>query len=289
MDATQAATQNEDWPKVAAWDVTDDAGNPITDLDGLAALLGMDRTAAANELLGSPVATVAPPALVAEAHAELTPDPDQASLFDQAFGDDDSAGPDAEDTSGGGSDDPADDGLGGDLEDGKAFPWQKDGDKKGSGLKAGSWVSGNFGTGKIDLVVSNGKVPGVDSDVEGTKDKPAARVRVYENGKATDKRVAALLSGLKSTFPQKPKSEKKDGSAGLVLLVTEADDLPDDQRPTADAIRTVYERGIRSWPGESKTALTPDAWGLGRARAFLEKAQGIGMEGYVGDDDLLPS
>lgn len=280
LTPAQQSALNEDWSKVASWDVRDAKGDPVADLDTLAKILGVDRTEAAHELLANPASAAAPAALVAEAKSEVLPDPDQASVLDGWVEDSDGADTDDEDAADGGADD--------DVE-GKAFPWQKGGKKAGSGLKAGSWVSGNFGVGKIDLVVSTGKVPGVDSDVEGTKDKPAARVRVYEDGKATDKRVAAKLSGLKSTFPQKPKAQKKSGSAGLVLLVADAAGrLGPVDNPGPEAIRTAYERGQASWPGETKTLLSAEEWALGRAQAFVDKCAGYDTPGYIGDDDLLP-
>jgi hypothetical protein len=83
------------------------------------------------------------------------------------------------------------------MPDGKAknpFGKNKGGKKGGPPIAAGAWVSWGNQRGKVDLVVTNGKVPGVEQDVTGTADKPAARVVVYEPGaggkwKATGKKV----------------------------------------------------------------------------------------------------
>jgi hypothetical protein len=70
MDATQAASLNEDWIRVARWNVTDAKGDPVVDLDTLAKVLDTDRAGAAQELLASPSSAAAPPELIAEAQAE---------------------------------------------------------------------------------------------------------------------------------------------------------------------------------------------------------------------------
>jgi len=309
LSATQEAMLNEDWTKLPTWDVTDAAGQPVTTLDALVQVLGMEnRAAAARELLASPAMAAAPAELLAEAEAEGNPD--QGDLLEQWIGPDGEPGlppaggldedidgeSDAAERMGAApveeDDDPA----------AKAFPWQKGKDKDSADtgsstrkatIAAGAFVSGNFGKGKVEVVVTNGKVPGVDTDIEGTKDSPACRVQVYEetdgDWKASGKKIGVKASGLKTIPPLgKAKFGKKSGAAGLVLLVAEAKALPADQQPTAEAIRTVYERGLRAWP-EGKTILQAEEWALGRAQAFVHLAQGIGTEGYVGDNDLLPS
>lgn len=308
LSATQEGMLNEDWTKVAEWDVTGADGETVATLDALVEVLGVeDRQAAATELLGSPAAVSAPAELLEEARAEVNPDPAQASLFDELVADDEEAGlPPA-----GGIDDdeaPEADPEAEEPEEddkpfpgAKAFPWAKDKDKgpdTGSSTRketiaAGAFVSGPFGKGKVEVVVTNGKVPGIDTDVEGTKDAPAARIRVYEESdgdwKATDKKVGAKVKGLKTIPPLgAAKFGKKSGAAGLVLLVADAKRLPADQQPDATAIRTVYQRGLNAWPGESKTLLSAEDWALQRAQAFVDLAQGVGTEGYVGDNDLLP-
>lgn len=313
MNRSQQDTLNEDWLRLISWDVTDATGQPVTTLDALAKVLDVDRVAAAQQLMDSPASAAAPEELRAEAEAELAPaTPGQVSLLDE-FLDADPAAPATDsppsdtaadtDDDGDAETDDDEDGDGGKpaFLKGKAFvPFKKgEGGKKGPDtgsstrketIAAGAFVSGNFGRGKVEVVVTSGKVPGVDTDVEGSKDTPACRVRVYEESdgdwKATDKRVAVKASGLKTIPPLgAAKFGKKSGAAGLVLLVAELDPAND---VDAAAVRTAYERGKSAWPGETKTVLSREDWALGRARAFVRKSLGEDLPGYVGDDDLLP-
>ena len=283
MDATQTAMLNEDWLRTVRWDVRDASGQVVTTLDALAKVLGTERAEAAQQLSELPAASAAPQELVDEAQAELAAPADgQESLLDWDVDDGEPEVPEI-------------------AAEVKAVPAflkgkKEEGADTGSSTRkatiaAGAFVSGNFGKGKVEVVVTSGKVPGVDTDVTGSKDTPACRVRVYEesNGKwsATDKRVAVKTSGLKTIPPLgAAKFGKKDATAGLVLLVAGLD--PAQDVIAADEVRTVFERGSRSWPGEAKTALTREQWALGRAQAFVRKSRGAEIDGYVGDDDLLP-
>lgn len=317
MNASDLDILNEDWLRVSSWDVTDATGQPVTTLDALAKVLDTDRVGAARELMDSPASAAAPEELRAEAEEEIKPSAGQRSLLDEwadadgnlpsaAAGGDNVSGeaesedeePDEEDPPADGEDD-EDKGKPAFLkgkDEGKGFVPFKSGEGTDTGdstrkatIAAGAFVSGNFGKGKVEVVVTSGKVPGVDTDVEGTKATPACRVRVYEESdgdwKATDKRVAVKVSSLKTIPPLgKAKFGKKDASAGLVLLVAELDPAAD---VDAAAVRTAYERGKSAWPGETKTILTREDWALGRAQAFVRFSRGEDIPGYVGDGDLL--
>lgn len=313
LNATQAAMLNEDWLKLPAWDVTHPDGTPVTTLDALVEVLGAeDRHAAALELLATPAAAAAPAELLAEAKAEVNPDPNQQSLFDEIPAGEDppaaedppadvAADPETQDEADQATDAEDDDDKPAFLKKG-ANPFAKGPGGKGPDtgsstrketIAAGAFVSGPFGKGKVEVVVTSGKVPGIDTDVEGTKSAPAVRIRVYEETdgewKASDKKVGAKVSALKTIPPLgAAKFGKKSGAAGLVLLTANAAHLPEGERPTAEAIRSAYTRGLNAWPGEAKTLLPAAEWALGRAEAFVQKCQGIDTPGYVGDDDLLP-
>jgi len=320
LNSTDQATLNDDWAKVAAWDVTDAAGRPVNTLDGLADVLGTDRTTAAGMLLSSPMASAAPPRLTAEANAEVNPAAGTASLLsefedeiDTAPADpdgDELAGPDGTDLPEDDGDDEEGDDLGeqdpdgdvvtGDDEDQDEDEDDEDDDapaflkgKKKKSLAAGEFVTLPDGRrGRVELVVSNGgTVPGVDAALVGTKSDPAARVRVYRQAGGrllpTGLRTAVKSAQLQRKATPRP-APAGDVSARLVLKVAQHAGPAGSGKPTADAIRTVYARGRGAWPGEAKTLLSADEWALGRVDAFLQKAAGHDIEHYVGDDDLLP-
>lgn len=309
LTPTQQATGNDDWAKVADWDVTDAAGKPVTTLDALAEVLAVDRATAAAALLDSPLGAAAPPELRNEANEEVNPSgaslygefddvvpQAQTSGFDEDQDEDDEEdGPVHEEE----EEDDLDDPIPGEDED----DGDEDGDKpaflKGKGLpRPGTLVSWGGGQlrGRVELVVTNGgTVPGVTDGLVGTKSQPVARVRLYEspNGSSwspTDRKVAVdarQLTGLtRSQFLTAPPA--RDISARLVLKVAQHAGTAGSGKPTADAIREVYRRGRASWPGEAKTLLTAEEWALGRVDAFVEKAEGYDVDHYIGDDDLLP-
>lgn len=76
--------------------------------------------------------------------------------------------------------------------------------KKSSKLGVGDMVtwnsSGGKATGKITRIIVSGtvKVPGADFSVTGTKDNPAALIRIYRDGKPTDTVVGHKLDSLRS-------------------------------------------------------------------------------------------
>ena len=307
LTPAQQATANDDWAKVASWDVTGADGKPVTTLDQLAEVLGTDRTTAAGALLNSPMGAAAPAELTAEATEEVNPSgaslygefddvlPDQAAAgFDET---DDEEPAHEEDTGPVDEEDNPDEAEPDDDEDDDQPAFLKG--KGGKALpRAGSLVSWGGGRlrGRVEIVVTNGgTVPGVTGGIVGTKELPVARVRLYEspNGTSwspTDRKVAVdarQLTGLtRSQFLTAPPA--RDVSARLVLKVAQHAGPAGSGKPTAEAIREVYRRGRASWPGEAKTLLTADEWALGRVDAFVEKAEGYDIEHYVGDDDLLP-
>jgi hypothetical protein len=81
------------------------------------------------------------------------------------------------------------------------------------------------------------------------------------------------------------------GWAELVPMLAEFEAAHEDDPgviPSGRAVKTVFERGVRSWPGPAHTELSADEWGLGRTRAFLTVAAGGEVPGYEADRDLLP-
>lgn len=287
------STMNDDWTKVTTWDVTDASGAPVSTLDALADVLDTDRTSAASMLLASPMAASAPPELLAEADAEVNPDGSGglAGEFSDVSDTDTSA-----DTGGDGSDptagpaaaaeDAADGGADDDVEDPQGNPIA------GKSIRAGAMVSWHGGMGRVELVASNGgTIPGVPGQVVGTKNDPACRVRVYEQAggqwKPSGQRIAVKAAHL-SPAPATRRVQTKDATAQLVLLTAQHAGPVGSGKPTAEAIKAVFDRGRQSWPGEVKTLLSAQDWALGRVRAFVAKAEGGDVEHYVGDDDLLP-
>jgi hypothetical protein len=309
LTPTQQATANDDWAKVAAWDVTDAAGKPVTTLDQLAEVLGTDRTTAAGALLNSPMGAAAPQELTAEATEEVNPS--GASLygeFDDVLPDQAAAGFDEEVEEG--EEEPVHEEDEGDVEDEVDPAEEEDEDddtpafikgKKGekSMPRAGTLVTWAKGLmrGRVELMVTNGgTVPGVTDGLVGTKDLPVARVRLYEKDAGcwvpTDRRTAVDARVLSVVGGRGPEAViplgQRDISARLVLKVAQHAGPAGSGKPTAEAIREVYRRGMESWPGEAKTLLSAQEWALGRVEAFVEKAEGYDVEHYVGDDDLLP-
>lgn len=147
------------------------------------------------------------------------------------------------------------------------------------------------------MVVSNGKVPGIDSDVEGTKKTPAARVVVYEkdgdNWKATSKRVAVSTHTLKRIPPLTSGKGFPDWTVDVVALMAqheervEYEQLGDSAQVTGSAVKAVYDRGLKAYP-EGKSVLTREQWATSRVSAFLAVAAGDEIPGYTRDLGLLP-
>jgi hypothetical protein len=151
------------------------------------------------------------------------------------------------------------------------------------------------------MIVTSGKVPGVDADVVGSPSSPAARVVVWQRGDGdtwspTQKVLAAMVATLKRIAPLKGAAHAtKSADAALVAAHTDHQALAEDLGapaytvPDPDAIKTVYNRGVAAWPGEDKTALTDEEWGLSRVAVFLAMASGTPREGYRRDVDMLPA
>ncbi|WP_406205227.1 hypothetical protein OH807_30465 [Kitasatospora sp. NBC_01560] len=66
---------NEDWIRTRRWDIRYGNGNPVTTLDGLAEVLGIDRHEAAHRILTQPFGKAAPQELLDEARQEPGGDP----------------------------------------------------------------------------------------------------------------------------------------------------------------------------------------------------------------------
>lgn len=127
-----------------------------------------------------------------------------------------------------------------------------DGESKGlPPLSAGAFVKTPDG--------GRGRISKVDGDT--------ATVAVWAKGddgwKATGKTITAKLSQLTRMPPLTGMGEKKD------------------------AEHEVYTRGVISYPGEQKCAVSPHDWATGRVEAFRLKLAGEDVPGYVRDDDLL--
>lgn len=199
---------------------------------------------------------------------------------------------------GGGSDDPLHDPAGlADLVDveGKA--------RKAPAIGRGSYVKWPGGQGRVDLVVTDGKVPGVDSDVTGSAADPALRIVVYVEAdgqwKAGGDKVARRASSVARTAPLANRRAPQGKSAATFDTLADllADQQtrgrmqgwPDHALPDGGAVKAVYERGTKAWPGEARTTLTAERWAVERVKAFLATAAGDRPAGYSRDDDLLPA
>jgi peptidoglycan hydrolase-like protein with peptidoglycan-binding domain/2'-5' RNA ligase len=172
---------------------------------------------------------------------------------------------------------------------GKAFPF---GGKKAKPAAAGDLVSWSGGKGKVDLVVSTGKVPGVDSDIEGTKSEPVARISVYNaDGKPSGDKAAVKVSSLKKLPPFMFGGGKKSTPAEtLVSMLAEHHEHAADTDGTpasALAVKAVFERGLASWPGAA-CGVERESWALGRTKAYLATVEGYAVPNYSADRDLLP-
>lgn len=161
-------------------------------------------------------------------------------------------------------------------------------------ISNGSFVSWSGGKGKVDLIVSNGKVPGVKDDVEGSAKTPAARVVVWVDGKPTREKRGFSTHTLKRIAPL-DKDKKSDPAAALVAMVAEhetkcaAEGLPEFRGVTGESVKAAYERGLDAYPGRSATGMSAVEWGLGRAEHFVKVASGeIARKDQAGHDtDLL--
>lgn len=164
-------------------------------------------------------------------------------------------------------------------------------DKTPPKITTGSFVSWSNGKGRVDLLVNSGKVPGVEGDHEATGDAPMARVVVWEDGKATNKKIAASTHTLRRIPPIGGADGKKGLDAALAMHkglreYVEEIGLPAQAGLSDTAVKTAYERGVKSWPGAERTTLTAEEWGVGRVEHLFKAA--VSTEPVAtNDDDLL--
>lgn len=155
----------------------------------------------------------------------------------------------------------------------------------------GSFVSWGGKKGKVDLIVTNGSVPGVEGDVQGTAKTPAARVVIYEDDKATTKKVGVSTHTLKRIPPLG--RSRPPGQKALVAILArhetacDATGAPEYARVTGEAVKTVYDRGLDSYPGEAAVALDRPTWAIERVGYFVKVAAGEETEKPGNDADLL--
>lgn len=162
-------------------------------------------------------------------------------------------------------------------------------------ISNGSFVSWKGGKGRVDLLVTRGKVPGVTGDVEGTADSPAARVVVWKDGKPTREKIGVSTHVLKRIAPlDKPEEKSADPATVLVTALSAHEslcsslNLPEHARVTGAAIAEVYGRGVKSYP-EGRTSLSESDWAQGRVQHFIRVAAGqVATKDAAGHDrDLL--
>jgi hypothetical protein len=161
-------------------------------------------------------------------------------------------------------------------------------------IDTGSFVQWGNTRGRVDLTVTNGKVPGVEEDVEGSKDSPAVRVVIWEPDgdgyKPSRKKVGKMAHTLKRIQPLTRKGKAAPG-ADLVTLLADHEDrgLGEPARVTGGAVKAVYDRGSASWPGPTRTSLTRQQWATDRVKAFLAVAAGDTEPGAYSRDTALLS
>lgn len=165
-------------------------------------------------------------------------------------------------------------------------------------IEQGSFVSWSGGKGRVDLIVTNGKVPGVDDDVEGSKDSPAARVTVWEKDgadyKPSKKKTAAMVHTLKRIAPLTG-VKAAPGAAGMALISLlaaheeriEHESLTESAQVTGGAVKAVWDRGLAAYPGEDTAGLSREEWAEERVKTFLKVAAGTPVVGYTRDLGLL--
>jgi hypothetical protein len=290
---------NADWLR-ASWDVRGVDGEPVTSLKGLADVMGVDERQAAEQLLAQPFGKAAPAVLRSEAETLLAGgDALDATSWDDLL--DPQAAP------AGAPAEAAEEGSifdGTDEAEGKGFvPFAKGSNKPKTGddgkvkeagdgqakVKRGDYVRWSGGSGRVDLIVIGGVVPGMpkgDKPVFGSSTGPACRVVKYEkdgNGwKVTTTKVAVKASDLTKIDDLKPKTKAE--SKGMEALVAM---IADRESPLGREAKIAYQRGESGWPGPERTTLSRDEWALGRAKALLDAADGYPLQGFA-DGDLLP-
>jgi hypothetical protein len=184
--------------------------------------------------------------------------------------------------------------------EGKQFP-PKPGGGTPPPISTGSFVSWPGGKGRVDLVVTNGKVPGIEDEVEGSKKSPAVRIVVWEKDgdtyKASRKKVGAMAATVKRIPPLTFGKKAAPGTSGTNRLVELLADhsqqvafkgLGEPAAVSGAAVLAVYERGLVAWPGSVRVAMSREEWGQARVKAFLDVAAGTEPGDYTRDLDLLP-
>lgn len=167
----------------------------------------------------------------------------------------------------------------------------KAGGPKPPPIANGSFVAWGGKKGQVDLIVTNGKVPGVDGDVEGSEKTPAARVVVYEDDKATSQKVGVSTHTLKRIPPLG--RARPPGQKALVAVVARHDadieelGLPEYAAVTGEAVKTVYDRGLAGYPGENVVGVDAGTWAIERVGYFVKVASGDETEKPGHDTDLL--
>lgn len=283
----------EDWTK-RTWDVRTSSGDVVESLDALAVVLGKSREAAAADLMRWPSGGSAPTALRKEAEDVLAGNapggepergsfdmPGLAGIADRShLASDVPAPPKPPATAPPAPKAPQPVPVEA-LADPEVQPEVKRGD-------AVTWPGG---TGRVDLIVQRGIVPGVAGDpVHGKSGQPAVRVVL-----PTGEKVAVKAAQVTVIDPRPHVEVEGKGANGLVTLVSayqgaEQPGTPSWAKVTGTAVKAAFARGRASWPGEEITALGRDDWALGRVKAFLTllTAPDKAPAGYTRDHDLLP-
>jgi hypothetical protein len=175
----------------------------------------------------------------------------------------------------------------------------KPGDGTPPPISTGTFVSWPGGRGRVALVVTNGKVPGIEDEMEGSASSPAAQVVVWERSgdgyKPSRKKVGAKLQTLKRIAPLQSgkKSSAVTSATRLVEMIAEheqrieSEDLGETARVSGASVKSVYERGLAAWPGVLRTGLTREEWAQERVKAFMNTAAGMTIDNYVNDHGLL--
>lgn len=161
---------------------------------------------------------------------------------------------------------------------------------EGKQITVGHWVHTPTAVGVVDGIYTKGIVPGVEATITADPGTPYARLSVHrptDTGvwERTGEHTAVALDEVKAIPPQRRRVSTDLAEALAELSTAHSEtgwDLP------VDRVREVYRRGVASWPGEHKTALSAHEWALGRVDAFrFTYAGGNPIPGYRGDDDLL--
>lgn len=158
-------------------------------------------------------------------------------------------------------------------------------------ISNGSFVVGKGLVGRVDLVVTAGQVPGVEGEVEGTKDHPVARVVRWQDGAplAGSAKTAVALDDLHAVPPLDGDDHTGFEAALLAhrdhALYSEETQQPETVNLNMIDVAKAYERGIEDWPGAAMTDLSQEEWAVGRVKHLCAVA--LGREPETNDSDLL--